>query len=154
MSGHKSKKKKTSISPRGGREASRNWGVPNPELAINREREVVVLIEECHWHWRDLAGYVWGCRKERAQAPIRNEKRKQTYFGALNAKTQKTTVKSSPTGNSENTIDFLETLRWQHPDQKLLSFGREPLLIAASNSGTIYRLSIPIPHQSRLIAFA
>ncbi|PSO63723.1 MAG: IS630 family transposase, partial [Cyanobacteria bacterium QH_7_48_89] len=63
---------------------------------------------------------VWGCRKERAQAPIRNEKRKQTYFGALNAKTQKTTVKSSPTGNSENTIDFLETLRWQHPDQKIV----------------------------------
>lgn len=38
--------------------------------------------------------------------------------------------------------------------KKLLSFGREPLLLAASNSGTIYRLSIPIPHPSRLIAFA
>ena len=55
---------------------TRNW------WEIENEQIVVLFIDECHLHWGDLAGYVWGCRKERAEAPIRNEKRKQTYFGA------------------------------------------------------------------------
>ena len=103
---------------------------------------VVFFIDECHLRWGDLAGYVWGNRRGRAEAQIRNEKKKQTYFGALNAQTQKTIVKSYPTGNSENTIDFLETLRSQHPGQKMWSFGTEQLIITASNSKTIFRLSI------------
>ncbi|PSO62914.1 MAG: hypothetical protein BRC38_14705 [Cyanobacteria bacterium QH_6_48_35] len=68
----------------------------------------------------DLAGYTRGNPWERAEAPIRNEKNKQTYFGALNAQTQKTTVNSYPRGNSDNTIDFLETLRSQNPGKKIV----------------------------------
>jgi len=93
---------------------TRNW------WQIESEQMVVFLIDECHLCWGDLAGYVWGNRRGRAEVPIRNEKNKQTYFGALNAQTQKTTVKQYPTGNSENTIDFLETLRSQHPGKQIV----------------------------------
>ena len=93
---------------------TRNW------WEITSEQMVVFFIDECHLRWGDLAGYVWGNRRGRAEAQIRNEKKKQTYFGALNAQTQNTIVKSYPTGNSENTIDFLETLRSQHPGQKIV----------------------------------
>ena len=51
---------------------------------------------------------------------LETKKNKQTYFGALNPQTQKTTVQQYPTGNSENTIDFLETLRSQHPGKQIV----------------------------------
>jgi putative transposase len=45
---------------------------------------------------------------------------KQTYFGALDYKTKEFLTYGAKTGNSENTINFLEYLRSQRPDAKLL----------------------------------
>jgi len=47
---------------------TRNW------WQIESEQMVVFLIDECHLCWGDLAGYVWGNRRGRAEVPIRNEK--------------------------------------------------------------------------------
>jgi len=93
---------------------TRNW------RAIESERMVVFFVDECHLHWGNAAGYIWGPKKERAQVVVPNEQRKQTYFGALNAKSGRMTVQSHPTGNSERTIAFLETLRAQHPGQQIV----------------------------------
>ena len=93
---------------------TRNW------RAIESERMVVFFVDECHLHWGNAAGYTWGPKKERAQVVVPNEQRKQTYFGALNTKSGRMTVQSHPTGNSERTIAFLETLRAQHPGQQIV----------------------------------
>ncbi|PSP14362.1 MAG: hypothetical protein BRC50_03795 [Cyanobacteria bacterium SW_11_48_12] len=71
----------------------------------------------------DWAGSVWGDPWGTAEAPIRNEKKKQTDFGALNAQTQPTTLNSSPTGKSENTIDFLERLPAPPPGKQIAVVG-------------------------------
>ena len=93
---------------------SRNW------RGIESERMVAFFVDECHLHWGNSADYIWGPKKERAQVIVPNEQQKQTYFGALDAKSGRMTVQPPPTGNSERTIAFLETLRAQHPSQQIV----------------------------------
>lgn len=81
---------------------------------------VVFIIDECHLLWGDIIGYIWGTRSERISIPVVNARDKQTYFGALDYKTKEFLTYSAKTGNSENTINFLEYLRSQRPDAKLL----------------------------------
>ncbi len=57
---------------------------------------------------------------ERISIPVVNARDKQTYFGALDYKTKEFLTYSAKTGNSENTINFLEYLRSQRPDAQLL----------------------------------
>ncbi len=45
---------------------------------------IVVFIDECHLLGGDVCGYVWGETNARIEVPIKNEKDRQTYFGALN----------------------------------------------------------------------
>jgi hypothetical protein len=61
--------------------------------------------------WGDVCGYVWGKTDRRIEIPMRNEKQKQTYYGALNYRTGKVIVKGYPQGNTENTIKFVKYLR-------------------------------------------
>ena len=42
----------------------------------------------------------------RIEIPMTNEKQKQTYYGALDYRTGKVTVRGYPQGNTENTIKF------------------------------------------------
>lgn len=77
---------------------------------INTEEVIVLFVDECHLHWGDVCGYVWGKTDSRVEVAISNEKQRQTYYGALNYKTGKVIIKAYEQGNSENTIDFVQYL--------------------------------------------
>lgn len=81
---------------------------------------VVFMIDECHLLWGDICGYVWGKTTERVTIPVINAREKQTYYGALDYKTQEFLIYPAKKGNSENTIKFLEYLRVQRPQAQLL----------------------------------
>lgn len=82
----------------------------------------VFMIDECHLLWGDLLGYVWGRTDERIEVPLKNEKERQTYYGALDYQSQEFIVKEYKGGNTENTIDFLNYLQRQRPGKRLAIF--------------------------------
>jgi transposase len=58
-------------------------------LEKNREESesenlLIFFLDECHLIWGDICGYVWGKTDRRIEIPIKNEKEKQTYYGAIN----------------------------------------------------------------------
>lgn len=75
--------------------------------------------DECHLLWGDLCRYVWGKTNERIEVPIVNERRKQTYYGAVNLLTQQCLVQAYESGNSESTIAFLKYLLSQCPNRRI-----------------------------------
>ncbi len=109
----------------------------DPELVESKKKEICVLLEtqrqeiesgelvvfmidECHLVWGDVCGYIWGKTQERVSIPVENIRSRQTYFGALDYKTKEFLTYSASKGDSENTINFLEYLRSQRPEAKLL----------------------------------
>ena len=78
------------------------------------------MVDECHLLWGDVCGYIWGKTSERVSIPIENIRYKQTYYGALDYKTNEFLTFPAQKGNSENTIKFLEYLRSQRPGVKFL----------------------------------
>ena len=82
----------------------------------------VFMIDECHLLWGDLLGYVWGRTDERIEVPIKNEKERQTYYGALDYQSKEFIVKEYKSGNTENTIEFINYLQSQRPGKKLAIF--------------------------------
>jgi len=81
---------------------------------------IVFMVDECHLLWGDICGYVWGKTSERISIPIVNAREKQTYYGALDYKSNEFLTYSAKKGDSKNTIDFLEYLRSQRPGAKLI----------------------------------
>jgi hypothetical protein len=79
----------------------------------------VFFEDECHLLWGDLCRYVWGKTNERIEVPIVNERRKQTYYGAVNLLTQQCLVQAYESGNSESTIAFLKYLLSQCPNRRI-----------------------------------
>ncbi len=82
----------------------------------------VLLIDECHLMWGDLSGYVWGKSDQEIAVPVVNERDKQTYYGAIDYLQGKLVLKAYDAGNSKNTIDYLQYLLADSPDQQLLIF--------------------------------
>lgn len=56
----------------------------------------------------------------RIKIPIRNQKDRQTYYGALDAHTQEFIVQEYSAGNGENTVAFMKYLQKQRPGQRLV----------------------------------
>ncbi len=81
---------------------------------------IILFIDECHLLWGDLCGYVWGKSNSRIEIPIKNEKQRQSYYGAINYKTGKVILKEYPQGNTENTINFVKELRERLSEKKLV----------------------------------
>lgn len=77
-------------------------------------------MDECHLIWGDVCGYVWGKTERRIEVPIRNEKQRQTYYGAINYQTGKTIVKEYAQGNTENTIKFAKELMKQNTGAQIV----------------------------------
>jgi len=94
-----------------------NW---QPEIEAGNL--AVFMIDECHLLWGDMLGYVWGRTDKRIEVPIKNEKERQTYYGALDYQTKEFIVKEYSSGNTENTIDFLNYLQSQRPGKRLAIF--------------------------------
>lgn len=82
---------------------------------IESGKLIVFFQDECHLLWGDLCGYVWGKTNQRIEIPIVNERIKQTYYGAVNIATQRCLIQSYDSGNSQNTIAFLNYLLSEHP---------------------------------------
>lgn len=70
----------------------------------------VLFLDECHLLWGDICGYTWGKRNQRVELPIASPKQRQTYYGALDYHSKRFEVHPYDTGNSENTIAFLQSL--------------------------------------------
>jgi len=78
------------------------------------------MLDECHLLWGDLCGYVWGKTNERIEVDMTNYRNKQTYFGAVDYHSGEFLLKAYPKGNTDHTIDFLQYLQAQSPEQRLL----------------------------------
>ena len=53
----------------------------------------VFMIDSCHLLWGDILGYVWGRTDIRREIPLKNEKSRHTYYGALDYQTKEFIVK-------------------------------------------------------------
>lgn len=80
---------------------------------INSGKLVVYLEDECHLLWGDTIGYVWGKRNEKVEVPIKNEKERQTYYGAVDYLTGELFLKAYPQGNGTHTVSFVKELLGQ-----------------------------------------
>lgn len=72
---------------------------------------MVVFVDECHLRWGDVTGYGWGKRGERVTVPVVNERKRQTYYGAVNFLTGSAFVMPFQAGNGEGVVRFLKALR-------------------------------------------
>lgn len=82
----------------------------------------MLLIDECHLMWGDKTCYVWGRTDAEITVTVVNERNKQTYYGAIDYLEGKLLLKAYDKGNSENTIDYLQYLITESPEQQLLLF--------------------------------
>lgn len=87
---------------------------------IESEKLIILFIDECHLLWGDICGYVWGKSNSRIEIPMKNEKQRQSYYGAINYRTGKVIIKEYPQGNTENTIKFVQYLREKSREAKLV----------------------------------
>ncbi len=55
---------------------------------IESGRLVVLFLDACHLCGGDVCGYRWGRSDMRVEIPMANERRRRTYFGALNDQTK------------------------------------------------------------------
>ena len=85
-------------------------------------KEPALFSKPCLGHllWGDICGYLWGKTSERVEVPIKNERERQTYFGAIDYRAKEFLIQAYDTANSENTIEFLKYLQSQRPRQKIL----------------------------------
>jgi transposase len=78
------------------------------------------MLDECHLNWGNIIGYVWGKTNKRIKIDIKNEKERQTYYGALDYGNKEFLMKEYSGGNSENTIKFLEYLQKERKGQRII----------------------------------
>ncbi len=87
---------------------------------IKNEQVRVFFVDESHLRWGDVLGYVWGKTTERMTVPIVNEKRRQTYYGALDIESKEVLVRPLAKGNSQCTIEFIRYLLKQSSGQRIV----------------------------------
>lgn len=78
-----------------------------------------MCVDECHLAWGDALGYAWGPRDERVETPIGNDRKRQTYFGAVNLLTGRPFVMPAEAGNGDQSVSFLKRLRSTYQGRRL-----------------------------------
>lgn len=96
-----------------------NHFLAKKETEIVLEEIVVLFLDECHLLYGDMRGYVWGKTNIRIEIPIENEKKRQTYFGALDYKSHEFTIESYPSGDGDSTVKFIKQLQKKYKNKKL-----------------------------------
>jgi transposase len=81
---------------------------------------VVLYIDQCHLLWDDARGYVWGPSTQRIEIPMTNFRERQTYYGAIEALSGELVVVPTDTANGYWTTIFVEYLRQQYPEKRLI----------------------------------
>ena len=87
---------------------------------IESGETVVLFQDECHLLNIDICGYVWGKANTRIEVPIKNEKDRQTYYGALNYQNQELTIQAYPAGNGDSTVKFVKHLQEKYSGKKII----------------------------------
>ena len=77
------------------------------------------MADECHLLAGDASGYGWGKRSERLTVKVANSKERQSYFGALDAKSGEVVLSEADYADSNSTVDFLENLRGHYTGKQL-----------------------------------
>ncbi len=67
-----------------------------------------------------MCGYVWGKTNLKIEIPIKNEKDRQTYYGALDAHSKEFIVQEYSAGNGQNTVAFIKHLQKQRPGRRIV----------------------------------
>jgi len=62
--------------------------LPKNRAEIEAGKWVVYRIDECHFLWDSLCGYLWGKTNKIIEVPMTNQRERQTYFGTLNYQTK------------------------------------------------------------------
>jgi transposase len=81
---------------------------------------IVLYIDECHLVWGDVCGYVWGPSNERVTVPIVNQRARQSYYGAIDARTGELMVIPVEAGNTQWILIFVEYLRQRYEGKQLV----------------------------------
>ena len=81
---------------------------------------MVLYIDQCHLLWDDARGYVWGPSTRRIEIPMTNFRERQTYYGAIEPLSAQAIVVPTETANGYWTTIFVEYLRQQYPDKRLI----------------------------------
>jgi DDE superfamily endonuclease len=81
---------------------------------------VVLYIDQCHLLWDDARGYVWGPSTQRIEIPMTNFRERQTYYGAIEPLSAEAIVVPTDTANGYWTTIFVEYLRQQYPEKRLI----------------------------------
>lgn len=81
---------------------------------------VVYALDECHLQGDDICNYLWGDQENRSVVLVKNDRERQTYYGAFNIWTKEFRVSPYGSGNGENTVKFLREIKARHPQKKLL----------------------------------
>ncbi len=92
---------------------ARRKEIESGELIVFRE-------DECHLIWGDTLGYIWGRTNKKNFVPIKNEKERQTYYGASNFATKDFHVCPFKKGDSVYTVKFVKHLQALYPHARLL----------------------------------
>lgn len=79
----------------------------------------MVVADECHLLAGDASGYGWGRKSERLTVTVANPKERQSYFGALDAKSGEVVLSEADYANSDTTVSFLETLQNHYTGKQL-----------------------------------
>ena len=79
--------------------------------SIESEKLIILFVDECHLLWGDICEQVWGKASTRIEIPIKNEKQRPSYYGAINYYTGKVILQKYPQGNTEKTIKFIKYLK-------------------------------------------
>ena len=54
----------------------------NSNSLIEAGKQAVFMVDECHFLWGDLLSYTWVRKDKRREIPLKNERERQTYYGA------------------------------------------------------------------------
>ena len=81
---------------------------------------MVLYIDQCHLLWDDARGYVWGPSTQRIEIPMTNFRERQTYYGAIEPLSAEAIVVPTDTANGYWTTIFVEYLRQQYPEKRLI----------------------------------
>ena len=92
----------------------------NNQSEIESGETVVLFQDECHLLNIDICGYVWGKTNIRVEVPIKNEKDRQTYYGALNYQNQELTIQAYPAGNGNSTVKYVKHLQEKYFGKKMI----------------------------------
>jgi transposase len=77
------------------------------------------MADECHLLAGNASGYGWGRKSERLTVQVANPKERQSYFGALDAKSGELLLSEVEYANSDTTVEFLETLQEHYSGKQL-----------------------------------